>query len=185
MIVTTLVLLGPILLLLRRWARAVRRGHADLPRLRAAREHHDLVPRHRPDHPADRSRASRSTASSSGSRRTRRRAADAGRHPRGRPAPRPRCCGSPTTPCWRWTRASAGSRRCGSARSIVGIMTGFGVRVPGRAAVLRPAARRRPTTVTSRSQVRDLRRAGMSKADSTAWSRKNATTSAERFEMYW
>ena len=64
MIVTTLVLLGPILLLLRRWRVPFGAIDADLPRLRAAREHHDRVPRHRPDHPADRSPASRSTCCS-------------------------------------------------------------------------------------------------------------------------
>ena len=38
-------------------AGAVRRHDDDLHRLRPAREHHDRVPRHRPDHPADRHRA--------------------------------------------------------------------------------------------------------------------------------
>jgi len=67
MIVTTLILLGPTLLMLRRWRVPVRGRDADLPRLRAAREHHDRVPRHRPDRAAARRRPSPSTSCSSDS----------------------------------------------------------------------------------------------------------------------
>ena len=45
MIVTTLVLLGPVLLMPAPLEGAVRRRDADLHRLRPAGEHHDLLPR--------------------------------------------------------------------------------------------------------------------------------------------
>ena len=61
MIITTLVLFGPIMLNLRRWRVPFGADDDDLHRLRPAREHHDRVSRHRPDHPADHHRRSRST----------------------------------------------------------------------------------------------------------------------------
>ena len=121
-------------------ARAVRRDDADLPRLRAAREHHDRVPRHRADHPADRSPASRSTSCSSVARSADGRLTLGGIRTVG-----------PAAAAVLWISyytVLALDKGIGWEPTLwvgalmVGIDDRLRRRVPGRAAVLRPAPRR-------------------------------------------
>ena len=126
LVITTLALLGPTLLLLRRWRVPGARVHAHLPALRAAELRHDRVSRRVDPHPAGHRR--RDGRPSPGAARSRpRRAVDAGRDPPHRPARRRDALDRPTSRSSRSTSGSAGRRRRGSGTIIIAIMAGFGV----------------------------------------------------------